>query len=243
MYIVLIFGVRLIVNSSPAGTFSADHIQLMTTSNFIGAMKGLFAGMVSTKDIVDFLNPLLTSWWAKLPAYIVEGTIIGVLLSLGLLFAVIRMFFMLLSSYIQIILALITGPVQILLDAVPGGTGFSAWLKNLISHLLVFPITAIMITIGWVLIKTSTITWTPPLLGTGGAGIGGIIGLGMLMTIPSVVKGMQESLKAKPMINVGAGAALSPLTGAFNTTTQSVSSFYYMNQIFEGIKNKGKHQA
>lgn len=240
MYLLLIMGVQLIVTASPAGTFDqADRtfVDIMTGGNFGALMRSvMLGGLQSTKDLVNFLYPQLESAnkfefvvkyifgfsWIN---YGASTILIGLILSIALLFGVVRLFFMLLSAYIQILLAVLTGPIQILLEAIPGGQGFSNWFKNLISNLVVFPLTAILITISQLLIKSSTHLWTPPFIGlTSGVlfeagpvglsanGIGGVIGLGMLFTIPSVIKGIQESLKAKPMINVGLGSAVAPVT-------------------------------
>lgn len=233
MYLVLVLGVRLLVTSS-TGIFTDNHISMMTSSDFSGVWKGVFAGYASLGDLMDFLFPNEQAGALNLfnPAYDVVGILTALLLALAFLFGVIRIFFMLLTSYIQIIIALLTGPLQILLDAVPGGQGFSAWLKNLLSQLLVFPITAFLLTVGWILIKTSTTMWTPPLLSMGSKGVGGVIGLGVLLSIPSIIKGIQESLKAKPGIPIGAASALSPITGAFQMGTQAMSAFYYGKEFF-----------
>ncbi len=243
MYVVLILGVQLIVNASPTGMFDAGHITRISSSSFSAVNRGLLAGFNSLPDLMAFLFPGQSQlgYFALFnPVYDVVGVLIFVLLSLAFLFGGVRLFFMLLNAYIQIIISLITAPIQLLLDAVPGGNGFASWIKNLISHLIVFPITAICITVSWYLIGTSTKTWTPPMLGTGSGGVGGLIGLGMLFIIPNIVKGIQESLKAKPMVPMGAGAALSPITGAFQTGTQAVSGFYYGQSILQNLKTKPK---
>jgi hypothetical protein len=55
--------------------------------------------------------------------------------------------------------------------------------------------------------------WTPPLLGHAGGGtrgVAGLIGLGILLTVPSVANAVKEALKAKAA-PVGLGAALGPM--------------------------------
>lgn len=239
MYLVLVLGVRLLVDATP-GTFDAGHIARMSSSDFGGVWKSIFAGFASIEDLMVFLFPNSPDFGILNifnPAYDIVGLLLAVILSIALLFGVVRLFFMLLSAYIQIVLALLTGPIQMLLDALPGGQGFSSWLKNLISNLLVFPITAIMLTVGWILVSSSTRLWTPPLLGMGTSGVAGIIGLGVLLTIPSVTKGVQESLKAKPMINAGIGAIAGPLGAGVGQTMQMA---YQGVMIKQGLGSFGR---
>ncbi len=136
--------------------------------------------------------------------------------AIGLLFAVIRIFLMLLGAYMQIILAVILGPIQILLDAVPGANGFNAWLINLVSNLMVFPITIILLAIAGVISQNigTTSLWEPPLLPGGSAEIiRAIIGIGIVMQIPTIVNGLKKAMKVQAPISVGVGGAFAPVIG------------------------------
>jgi len=137
--------------------------------------------------------------------------------AIGLLFAVIRIFLMLLGAYMQIILALILGPIQILLDAVPGANGFGAWMTNLLSNLMVFPITIILLAIAGVIsqnLSAASSLWIPPLLPGGTADIiRAIIGIGIVLQIPNIVNGLKKSLKVQAPIPVGVGGAFAPIVG------------------------------
>jgi hypothetical protein len=64
--------------------------------------------------------------------------------------------FILIKSYIMIIIMLITGPLQILLNAMPGSKAFSDWLKKTASYLLPYPICAAMFIFAAVLIGDPT---------------------------------------------------------------------------------------
>lgn len=189
---------------------------------FVGGPKGLAAGLTI------FSGP---------------GLLILIIL-LVLLFGFIRILFMLIDAYINIIIALLTAPFQLVLEAIPGSTSFSSWLRNLISKLIVFPITIMLLLVAAILTSTDSAAsiWAPPLLsgsnGSGGYGMAGIIGLGMLLVIPTFVAGIQKSMKAEPAIPGGIGTMFGPLG-------QGVGSL--MNIVYQGSMIKsmlpGKHGA
>ena len=128
---------------------------------------------------------------------------------------------MLLDAYINIIISLLTAPFQLMMEAIPGTNAFSSWFKNLLSKILVFPITVLLLLITAVLTsqEVSTSIWAPPLLSTGEGtyGMAGLIGLGMLMVIPTIVQGLQKALKAEPLVPGGVGPIVGPLGSGVGT--------------------------
>lgn len=239
MYLSIIMGIHILnlagVIHEPAGV-----------TNFIsGGVANLFnavffGGLRSWDDLTRFLtgdtnlvtttisqvtgqpaNWGATALWAVLRVFgigdVVFSIIIMLLLALTLLFGFVRIFLMLLSAYINVIIALMFGPIQILMDIFPGSNTFESWLKNLFANLVVFPVTSLLLLIGIALSATaigSTQLWVPPMLsGATGYGTAGIIGLGMIMVIPTIANGIKEAIKAKPMIPAGAGAVVGPLAG------------------------------
>jgi hypothetical protein len=159
------------------------------------------------------------------------GSIMSFIVGLLLLIAYIRILFMLVAAYIQIIISVLTGPLQILTEALPGSTGFSSWFKNLFANLAIFPVTAAVLMIGTIFTSFDVTigqglgkVWTPPLLSGGGAsGILGIIGLGLLMSIPNIAKSIKEALKTKPLLGGGGGGG-----GGLG---QVMSTVYYAGAI------------
>jgi len=254
MYLVLFLVAALLVSASN-GALGPDTATKYVTADFGRTVVAMFGGgFRSLDDLIRFLNPgsvitdfsqlasfQLLPFIAGVATGVIETPFLILLLGLALLFMVIRIFLMLLTAYIQIIVALLIGPLQLLLEAFPGGVGFTSWITNLISNIIVFPVTAALILIGTILTQTSTInTWTPPLLGTGGQGVSAIIGLGILMVIPTVVNGIKESLKAKSAIPASPGAIMAPIGGAFQTIMGTTSSFYYGGAIVGKIAEWSK---
>jgi len=225
MYILMLVATQLIIGANPS-IFDANTATKVMSSGFGFVSKGIWGGYDSMGELLKFLNPNLQSSNVLLVIgsgilWGIEGILISVLLAIAFLFASIRLFVMLLNAYIQIIIALLTGPIQIMMDAIPGGSGFASWIKNLISNLIVFPITAVMLLISQLLVNTTSQTWTPPLLGTGGNGIAAVLGLGVIFIIPTIIKGIQESMKAKPLVN--AGGIGQSVSAPFGTVMQGVS--------------------
>jgi hypothetical protein len=83
------------------------------------------------------------------PIVVGGGIIAGILLLLAgalLLIIAIRIFWLKLKTFINVLLLIIAGPIMILLGAVsPASGGFGSWLKSLIANVAVFPVIIIMI--------------------------------------------------------------------------------------------------
>lgn len=136
------------------------------------------------------------------------------LLILGViaLFCIFKLFFALLGCYIQIILAVIIGPIQIVMGAIPGSQGgFGSWFKNLMANILVFPAVALFLLLGYLLCGVHGPTWTPPVIASSGRILTPIIGFGMLLLLPKIPEIIKAAFKMKP---AGYGAAIGEAVGA-----------------------------
>jgi len=72
------------------------------------------------------------------------GAIVSLLLTIVILFLLFRVWWMMLRTYINLILLIIIGPWQIMLGLLPGNGGFGAWLRNLIAQASVFVVVPLM---------------------------------------------------------------------------------------------------
>lgn len=122
------------------------------------------------------------------------ATTLGTALVVIAFFFLLRVLFMLVRAYVSILLLIIFGPLVITFGAAtPGSNAISAWFKNLLANILVFPATGLIIGLGAV-ISTRIVQaqqagqqiWTPPLLGTEPTFLAGMIALGLLMVIPEI---------------------------------------------------------
>lgn len=194
------------------------------------AIPGLIAGVVALAFTGSVTNAA--------QAALLTPALFFLLLGLVLLFGIIRVIFMLIDAYIHIIISLLISPLQLAMTAIPGTDAFGSWFRNLVSKLIVFPITATIMLLTWYL-TSSTIEgnlWAPPLVkGTGGAsasGLAGIIGLGMLLGIPSIVGGIQKMLKAEPVIPGGVATIAGPLGTAAGQLINLAYQFSFIKSAF-----------
>ncbi len=129
------------------------------------------------------------------------------------IFIWIRLLVALLNAYINIIISLITAPIQLLFGALPGNNSFAAWFTNLLANLLAFPITAAILMISSMLASAATHgqLWVAPMVTSTGFGITGLLSLGFMATIPSILGSVKELLKAKAAVEAGPGAILGPV--------------------------------
>lgn len=244
MYLSIVLVVSLIV---PAGQSLVGNeiIGSNTLSNYLSAEWGtiigaMFHGGIQTvDDLFAFVGSgavLTTVGIGVLAAFINPVVGVGIattsilavlLVGIILFFAALRLLFVLLSSYIQLIIALLTAPLLLLAVAIPGSNAFQSWFMNIISNLVVFPITAVLILIATILAAfekgnweafagatAEPSLWAPPFLSSGKHGMAGLIALGILLSIPTIVNSIKESFKAKQALPL-AGAA--PFIGIAST--------------------------
>ncbi len=150
---------------------------------------------------------------------------------LWLIFAVVifffffRVLFMLIGAYIQILLGIITAPLQILLNVFPGNNAFQSWLMTLIGNLGTFVVVASMLMITGAIISNIDATgvmWAPPLVGGVNANfIKLFIGVGGIMLIPSMVNSFKQMLQAGSGLAAG-GAAAGSIGGSVGSLMQIV---------------------
>ncbi|MBI2617638.1 hypothetical protein HYW55_05895 [Candidatus Gottesmanbacteria bacterium] len=190
--------------------------------------------------------------WA-IGGLIAPVAILLLIIGLGLLFTVIRITFLLLNAYIQIILALIFSPILLLQEAIPGRSAFGQWIQNLIANLIVFPATVLVIYGSWILTTFAwkSNLWSPPLTPVGGGGdLGGsgnpiavLLGLGMIFMTPNLIASIKKAFHPTSPLPISAGSAFSPLTGGISTGMGAMSQFYYMQQLWGAHGQPGPLQA
>lgn len=142
------------------------------------------------------------------------GFIVGFIVSLAIFGMIFNIFFLLLRSYIQIIISIIFSPIILLFEAIPGKSTFSFWLKGLIGELITFPVVIVLLLVEKVMFMTMTYSgdfWTPPFLVNLSPGsFSVIIGLGLILVTPDIIKMVKDAIGAKPLpFNIGVGTFMS----------------------------------
>lgn len=161
----------------------------------------------------------------------IPSVLVFLLVAIAIIFATVRIFIMLLTAYIQIIINVIFAPLLLMFDAIPNSNAASSWIRGIIANLLVFPITSSLLLVGAILTSSSISQnlWSPPgLPGSASRGVAGLIGLGLILTIPTLVNSMKEAFKAKSAVPAAPGAFLSPVGTMFGVGMQALSAQYYL---------------
>lgn len=138
------------------------------------------------------------------------GFIIGVLVLFTFTGMLFNIFFLLIRSYLQIIVSIVFSPFILLFEALPGKSVFSFWIKGLIGELISFPVVIAILLVAQTLLNTMSAQdtmWTPPFLfQVDPNGLGIIIGMGLIFVIPDIIKFVKEAVGAKPLpFNIGVG--------------------------------------
>lgn len=217
------------MNTAGSGSIQAV-VNLLggTTLNVIGGVIGAVVGGLTGGPAA-----LFTAAAGGIAGAASPHILVGLIIKIAILFAFLRILFLILNAYIQIILSLILGPLQLMLGAIPNNNAFSSWIRNLIANLAVFPTISGLLLMGQLLTSSAfrnPNTWTPPGLGGGPASaVSGLIGLGMALMIPNVANSIKEALKAKPPIPAGLGALTQPV-GVATGGAQQLLGLYHQFQ-------------
>lgn len=172
--------------------------------------------------------------------------LLALLVIIVFLFAIIRLIFILLNAYIQILINIIFAPIFLLGQAIPGQSSFSSWIKNLLSNIIVFPATAILLMVANAvsdafinpLGTVATMTqggsfWVPPILPGVEYWAQILIGMGFALVIPQIVVSIKNLFKAKAAIPMGLSTVTGPILGGAQQALQYV---YYGKTLFTSNK-------
>lgn len=173
-----------------------------------------------------------------------------VIILIALLWALLRLAFELLKAYIFILLDIVLAPFWIVLGLFPGSPiSFSAWLKDIIANLSVFPVTIGMFLLGTAFrlaIKDSTVpTFVPPMVGssTNIEVLASLIGLGIILMTPQVLNMMKDAIKAPQLKYTAAiGQAVGVGAGAVNLPehAQKFGQFMYYSSYIKNFPGLGR---
>lgn len=217
-YFLIYLAVNITETFNLTSDFSADKFFLNNIFQFLFSFKPLEIADGFSKAFSEMLSGLLGSETLAGEAVggILAQGIVKLIISLAIVISLFKLLFTLIIAYVNIIIQVIFSPIMLLFNALPNANTFNSWLKNLIANAAAFPAAAIMILIGSILTGgtsyegTAIITpgsgagttdaafFTPPLINFAVAGvpITSIIGLGIILMLPQIVKTIQEALKA-----------------------------------------------
>ncbi|KKQ23225.1 MAG: hypothetical protein US40_C0016G0013 [Candidatus Roizmanbacteria bacterium GW2011_GWC2_37_13] len=136
--------------------------------------------------------------------------VVGLIIGFSFLLLAFRLFFLLFSSYLKLIIAVILGPFLLLFEAVPGKSAFKYWIMNIIGNLIIFPIMIFVFVLSYLIVfetdPSSMTARLPYLYGIDSNSFRLMIGLGLIFLIPDFVKTTKELLGIKELpFNIGLG--------------------------------------
>jgi len=193
--------------------FLVNLISKDTYKAIIGSFKDVLVGIGTLNVGIGFLPDLVTVainiiLFLLLSPFI-PPIILGIAMLLTLLFLMFRLFFLLLTSYIKIVIFIIFAPIILLGEAIPGKGAFGFWIKNLLAELLSFPIVISLTLVGYAIINITGDNQAfvlPFLNGSSSSDFGAIIGLGLIMMTPDFIKMVKSLLGIKELpISFGIG--------------------------------------
>lgn len=158
------------------------------------------------------------------PAGAIPGTIVAILaiiIFLLVIWILFKIWWMMVKTYITLIFLIIAGPWQIMLDLIPGQSGFGSWLRNIIANASVFVVVPIMFVLNMIfwqspfaLLKLPLISAIPalaplgqlsaafsgsfpnlPVIGGQGVIVQLAIGYAILALTPKVAEMIKDALK------------------------------------------------
>lgn len=129
------------------------------------------------------------------------GLVLGFIVLLTIMLFVFRLFFMILSSYLKILIYLIFSPIIIMFNILPGNNSFNWWIKNLIGELLVFPTVILIVLTGQAIMQVdvayNSAFRLPFLYGIDAKAFGILIALGIVLLIPDFIKMVKKFIGAE----------------------------------------------
>lgn len=190
------------------GLLSKSHNALgnILAPNAGGAVGSVLIGGVTGAGLTGIIAAVLG--FPALGGIMAAGSLLFYILFLVMITYVwIRTWLMLLGAYINILLGLIFGPVQILAGVFGGESGFGSWIRNLLASASTFVVVSgiWMLAIVFELMgETGDLggqLWNAPFIGSTGSNgsvVSGVISLGVLLLLPKAGEFAHAMFQSKP---------------------------------------------
>jgi hypothetical protein len=167
----------------------------------VGLIMGI-ASIITTVLTQVLLGPIIAKFLLML------------LLILGMVVIFFRLFFALIMNYVDIILSILTAPLALMLEAIPGQNAFVNWIKGLAINLGVYPIVLVIIMVARAIMNTGdsgSPMWAPPFVAqlTDQTSIQMIVSAVLIFSLPNIIKTYKQKLKPSSVtdsLGVGIGS-------------------------------------
>ncbi len=169
--------------------------------------------------IAAFISLIIFSLVSSLLGPLILKSIIWLVLMLSLFFVFMRIFFMFISAYIQILILIIFSPLILAVEMFPGKSAFKTWIQSLFINLLTFPLFLVIILLSKTIMvttsqyyvdtlkgvnQTTTSLWAPPFIwGIDSTAFTTIIAGALIFMAPDLIKSFKAMTGIKPMSQAG----------------------------------------
>lgn len=171
-----------------------------------GVLWGTVASGAALSQNVDLITNMLSSLvsaenWGTQALGMIGGLTLTLILAVAVIFGVFKLFFELLKSYANVVVATVISPLTLMMGAIPGNNAFVPWLRNIAGNLAAFPTVLFIVILYNQFTKLGSATtggFMPPfLLGRGQAGaISSLMGLALILAMPEIVKEVKTKVGA-----------------------------------------------
>lgn len=221
MWVAIYLFASVIETATSPGALSAQTVINVTHSNstFDAAHHAFPGGIIDIASGTSrAFSYVISDAFGTIDTGVINDILTGIvhvlafiIILIAIIIVLLRLLFMLIIAYLNIILDVIFAPFWILAGLLPGGPlGLSAWIRDLIANLAVFPVTIAFFLLGSFFVNVFSNTTsgfqdalTPPMMGSANpAALGALIGLGFLLMLPNVLNTTKAALKT-PKMNFG----------------------------------------
>ncbi len=169
---------------------------------FLGSLFGLFG-----------LGSLLLSWSGI-------SMIIGIIVWIIVIWTLFKIWWMLVKTQLTLIFLIAIGPLQIMLDLIPGQSGFGSWIRNIIANASVFVSVPIMLAL-------NMLFWRPI---PSTASVFGISFSDLLSRLTSFIN-INPLGNSNPLVNTGAGLPNLPFVNGNGAIFNFVAGYAILTLI------------
>ncbi len=232
MYLLMILAITFLLPQFDIGLTQSFVIEKMLAGDRIWFINQVLSPTGVAGDIAETLG-----WTFTLILGRPEGSygvslfatpIMYIVVLVIFLIALLKIFFLLLSAYIEILKLIIFSPLQIMFDALPIEVfkgGFTKWLRSLLANLLVFPAMVLLFLLAKIVVSAyqpNEPGWVPPLI-SGGQGILAIralLGYGIILYMPKAGNMLKKALTEEKPRPGGMGTGAAALTQIIQSLEQ-----------------------
>jgi len=217
------------------------------------ASVGISLGAEANINLARLISTIIGIITGVLLGPIILYIIFMFIVIIGLLFLFFRIFFLLLYSYIQIIVYIMFAPLLIITEAIPGRSGFMPWLKNILGNLITFPVViGLFLTLAVIdkqinlqgystnMLTGTTNIFIPPLISSNYnlEYVIPIINAVFLLMIPDLTKNIRQMIVGKTSLPaVAPNVLLGGVGGAVGSSVGLLGQISSINMGAQALKN------